>query len=265
MKQIILKHKNAIVGALACLGLGILTLSFQDTPYVNAILNNQQPQDTTPVKKKQHSMTMKEFDRLTNELDKQVLDEIKQVDLAKIEKEVRESLKDVDMDKMMKDIDASLKDIDVEKIMGEVKVALSNIQLDDLNENTRQSLANAKKELEKASDEIKNIDRDAIKKELENAGRELEKSRDVIKKIDLDKVMKQAREGINQAKAELKQLKQMFTEMEQDGLIDSKQGFKIEYKDKDLYINGTKQTEQVTGKYRKYFKDDHFEITIDKE
>ena len=57
----------------------------------------------------------------------------------------------------------------------------------------------------------------------------------------------------------------MFTEMEQDGLINSKQGFNIEYKNKNLYINGAKQSEQVTSKYRKYFKDEHFEITIDKE
>jgi len=57
----------------------------------------------------------------------------------------------------------------------------------------------------------------------------------------------------------------MFNEMEKDGLINSKEGFTIEYKNKDLYIDGKKQSEKTTGKYRKYFKQDHFKIRIDKE
>ena len=57
----------------------------------------------------------------------------------------------------------------------------------------------------------------------------------------------------------------MFNEMEADGLINTRDGFTIEYKDKDLFINGNKQPEKVTDKYRKYFKGDHFKITIDKE
>ena len=32
----------------------------------------------------------------------------------------------------------------------------------------------------------------------------------------------------------------MFNEMEKDGLINQKDGFSIEFKDKDLYINGNK-------------------------
>ncbi len=57
----------------------------------------------------------------------------------------------------------------------------------------------------------------------------------------------------------------MFNEMEKDGLINSKEGFTIEYKNKDLYIDGKKQSEKTTDKYRKYFKQDHFKIRIDKE
>ena len=74
MKQFILKNKTTVAGMAVCLLLGILTLSFQDTPYVKAILDNQEPQDTTPVKKKKRSMTMKEFDKLSADLDGQVFD-----------------------------------------------------------------------------------------------------------------------------------------------------------------------------------------------
>ncbi len=31
------------------------------------------------------------------------------------------------------------------------------------------------------------------------------------------------------------------------------------------YIDGKKQSEKITDKYRKYFKEDHFKIKIDKE
>ena len=100
---------------------------------------------------------------------------------------------------------------------------------------------------------------------MENAKLEIEKSRSVLKEIDVDKIMKEARSGIEDAKKELKLTKAMFDEMEKDGLISSKDGFTIEYKEKELYINGTKQTEKITGKYRKYFTEDHFKITIEKE
>ena len=267
MKEVILKNKRTVAGMAVCLFVGILTLSFQDTPYVKAILDNQgqEPQDTTPPKKKQHSMTMKEFDKLSQDLDRQVLDEIKQVDLAKIEKEVSENLQKADVDKMMKEVESSLKDIDVQKIMAGASVALKKVDLENINAETKQAFANAKQEVEKASQEMKNIDREAIKKELEHAKLEVEKSTAEMKKIDMDKIMKQAMEGIDKAKGELKQLKEMFTEMEADGLINSKKGFTLEYKNKDLFINGTKQPQQVTDKYRKYFKEEHFEITIDRE
>ncbi|CAN5858250.1 hypothetical protein BH11BAC4_BH11BAC4_24080 [soil metagenome] len=45
----------------------------------------------------------------------------------------------------------------------------------------------------------------------------------------------------------------MFTVMEQDGLINLKKGFMLEYNGIERYINGSKQTEEVTGKYRKIF------------
>jgi len=104
-----------------------------------------------------------------------------------------------------------------------------------------------------------------ISKELEQAKIEIEKSKSEIKNIDMDKVMKEARDGIAEAKEELKQTKAMFNEMEKDGLISQKDGFSIEFKDKDLYINGKKQPENVADKYRKYTKDKNFKITIDKE
>ena len=53
--------------------------------------------------------------------------------------------------------------------------------------------------------------------------------------------------------------------LKKEGLINSKAGFTIEYRNKELYIDGKKQDEKTTDRYRKYFKQDHFKVTIDKE
>jgi hypothetical protein len=56
----------------------------------------------------------------------------------------------------------------------------------------------------------------------------------------------------------------MFSEMEKEGLIDQKDGFSIELKNKALFINGKKQPEATYEKYRKYIKGDSFKIKISK-
>ena len=266
MKQFILKNKKALAGATACLAIGIVTLSFQDSPFVHSMMEKSTPlQDTVIVKKKKNSITMKEFDRLAENLDQEIANEISQIDFAKIEQEVLASLKEVDVDKIMKEVEASLKEINTEKILAEVRQELDNINFEKINEGTKEALDNAQKELVKAQEEIKKIDRETIKKEVENARHEVENSRKEYMKVDMEKILKEAQTGIEKAKQELKQLKMMFNEMEEDGLVNSRKGFHLEYKDKNLYIDGTRQPEQVTDKYRKYFKEDHFEITIEKE
>jgi paraquat-inducible protein B len=153
----------------------------------------------------------------------------------------------------------------MDKLLADVTSSLNDIDWGEKNEEIEKALKEAKKEIEKAKLEIRDIDRDKIEKELDKARLEIEKSRTEIDKIDLTKIMSEVREGIDKAKEELKLTKEMFNEMEKDGLINSKEGFTIEYKNKDLYIDGKKQSEKTTDKYRKYFKQDHFKIRIDKE
>lgn len=264
MKQFIYKHRY-MAGVAACILLGVITLSFQDTPFVKAILDNQQvePQDT--IKKKKNAMTMKEFNRLSEELEKDVLTELKAIDFAKIEQEIKSSLKEVDVDKVLKEVRESLKEINTEKILMDVRNELKDVKFEKISEETREALKKADKEIEAALAEVKKIDIEELKTELAKARLEVEKTKHEFKKIDMENILKEANDGITKAKSELKLLKQMFNEMEQDGLINLKEGFKIEYRNKDLYINGNRQPERVTDKYKKYFKQEHFEITIEKE
>lgn len=275
MKQFILKHKQAITGTIAILLIGGITMSFQDSPFAYSKFSAPEEYDcatyctdTLPDKEYKEGIKMKDFDKLQTELDKsllQVNDEMKKIDFSKLQKEIESSLKTVDMEKIMKDVELSLKSIDLDKMLATISSSLKGIDLDYKSEEIEKALTEAKQEVEKAKLEIKDIDKEAIKKELENAKKEIEKSKKEIDKIDMDKIMAGARAGIDKAKEELKLTKEMFTEMEKDGLINSKNGFTLEYKNKELYIDGQKQSEKITDKYRKYFKEDHFKITIEKE
>ncbi|MBL0200868.1 MAG: hypothetical protein IPP81_12200 [Chitinophagaceae bacterium] len=273
MKQFILKHKKAITGTLAMLLIGGITMSFLDSPIgynkftgEDEFTYESSYTDTLPEKE---GITMKDFDKLQAQLDKvlgEVDAELKGIDFTKIQKDAMESaLKAIDMEKMMKTVELSLKNIDLDKMMADVSTSLKNVDLHFKSADIEKALAEAGKEMEKAKLELKEVDKEAIKKELARAKIEIEKSKGEIEKIDMSKIMDEARAGIDKAKDELKLTKAMFTEMEKDGLIDSKAGFTVEYKNKELYIDGKKQDEKTTDKYRKYFKQDHFKMTIEKE
>jgi hypothetical protein len=273
MKQCIVKHKKAITGSAAMLLVGFITLSFQEFPYAQNQFTGQQDlshelscTDTLPEKE---GLKMKDFDKLQVELEKamgEVNAQVLNLDLSKIQKEaMAQALKAADMDKAMQEVSLALKNIDLDKMMADVSASLKNVNQDFKSAEIEKALAEARKEMEKAKLELKEVDKKAIQQELAKAKIEIEKSKAEIEKIDMNKIMDEARAGIEKAKDEMKLTKAMFTEMEKDGLINSKAGFTIEYKNKELYINGMKQDAKTTDKYRKYFKEDHFKIKIDKE
>ena len=273
MKQFILKHKKAITGTIAMLLIAGITMSFLDSPLgynkftgEDDFVYESSCTDTLPDKE---GIKMKDFDKLQAQLDKvlgEVDAELKGIDFTKLQKDAMAlALKEVDMDKIMKDVELSLKNIDLDKMMADVSTSLKNANLNFKSAEIEKALAEAGREIEKAKLELKKVDKKAIKKELDKAKKEIEKSKLEIEKIDMNKIMDEARAGIDKAKDELKLTKEMFTEMEKEGLINSKAGFTIEYKNKELYIDGKKQDEKTTDKYRKYFRQDHFKMTIEKE
>jgi hypothetical protein len=85
MKQIISRISRSVAGLAICLTIALITSSFQDTPFVKAILDNQEvePQDTIRKKK----MTMKDFDRLSADLEKDIAQSLKEIDFQKIEQQ----------------------------------------------------------------------------------------------------------------------------------------------------------------------------------
>jgi len=273
MKQFILKYKKALSGTIAILLIGGVTMSFQDSPFIYSQYPPVEESydcekvctDTVPG---EEAMKMKELDKLHADLDRsllQVTEELKNMNLAKIQREVEASLKAVDMDKIRKEIDRALKNIEMDKMLANVNTSLKNINSEVKQVDVEKALAEARKEIEKARLELKDINKDALNKELLNAKKEIEKARKEIDKIDVDKIINEAKVDINNAKEEIKLTRELFTEMEKDGLINTKKGFSVEYKNRELFIDGKKQPAAVTDKYRRYFKKDHFKMTIEKE
>jgi hypothetical protein len=269
MKRFILSNKNALILCCGVLLAAAGIMSFQDSPAIYQSIRFQPDNyDTIPEKHDPGAMKMKDLDALSDNLDKIILqagDELKKINLEDIQKTVENSLKNIDAGMIAKTVEESLKKIDLDKILESVKNSLTSVDWGKHKVEIDQALQEAKTEMENAKEEISGFDRKEIEKELEKARKEIEKSKLEIKKIHIDKILDEARAGIERAKSEVKETRAMFGEMEKDGLIHTTDGFTVEYRNRDLYINGKKQPENVTEKYRHYFRNEHFKMKIEKE
>jgi zona occludens toxin (predicted ATPase) len=105
---------------------------------------------------------------------------------------------------------------------------------------------------------VSKIDIDKVKVNMEKVRDEMENNKDKMK-LDLDKM----RKDLEKTKAKLKGYQEMVYKMEADGILKTNSDYKIEYQDGELFINGKKQSAEVTSKYKKYFPKDG--VTIRKE
>ena len=91
MKQFILNHKKALAGIATALVLGIITMSFQDSPFMQQRLGVQQVfEDTIPKKK----INQAEFDKAMKEFEsamQQFSEELKKIDMSQITAAVNRS------------------------------------------------------------------------------------------------------------------------------------------------------------------------------
>ncbi|MEP7317992.1 MAG: hypothetical protein ABI921_04610 [Panacibacter sp.] len=198
------------------------------------------------------------LDEAMKELDLQLKElgvHMKGLDIQ-LSKELNKALNKIDFDEINKEIELSLKDIDVEKINKEVLDELKKIDVDKI----KLDVTNSLKEVQS---ELKKIDMGNVKQQMQ----ELKQSMNSGKfKKQMDEAMKGAKEGIEKAKKELKELKQFTDELQADGLINKKKGYSLEWKNGgELYINGNKQPKEVSDKYRKYYKKDGYKINMNNE
>jgi hypothetical protein len=242
--------------------------------------------DTIPSKSRETTRPGdRDLDREIRELEKARI-HLKDIDLKKIQADINASLKDINIEKIKLDIEKSLKDIDVEKIERDVEASIAKIDFDKIERDIEQAFDKVeitmdKKEMEKLKEELKKvkveirnefkdadfkkemeqlkkIDLKEIEKDLEDARKEIEKMKiDIeLEKADFKVDLEKAREDIEAARVELKGYQEMIYAMEKDGLLDTNKDYSIDYKDGELRINDKKQSDSVTGKYKRYFKED---------
>ena len=252
-----MKTNNAKWFVLAGLAFGAFIFSAWQTKGsslpVKPFLIRHDGDTTLPRKKQTDKKEYKtgDLDQAMKELDKAMIDIDKniKIDFSKMDKEMKmamEEIKKIDFEKIGRDVQASLKDINWGKTRTEVDKALREAEV-----------------------KMKEIDMKKIEKELEHAKEEL-RSEKISSHIDMEKIkrsveegLSKARVGIEKAKKELSLLKEFTDNLEKDGLINKKKGYKIEIRSGELYINGTKQSKEINDKYRKYFKDEDYTISSD--
>jgi chromosome segregation ATPase len=195
---------------------------------------------TTPGQRNRNSDL--ELEKAMQQLDKEMqkLDEqIKKIDLTKVQKDIDASLNKIDFEKIGKEVQASLAKIDWNKIEVDVKDAMEKVKKVDMVK-LQEEMKKVQEEMEKVKVEV-NINAEKIKK-------------------DVGEAMEKAKVSIEKAKVEIELMNEFTDALEADKLIDKKKSYKIEIKEGELYINGTKQPKEVSDKFRKYIKKDNYSI-----
>jgi len=242
MKNVLKSNKHLVVAGL----LGIIVIiaaSWQtDNKKSKDTTINNTTRDTTEPKQRDNDkdeFRMKELEDAMKQLDIQMqkLDlQLKDLDVN-ISKHVQEALANIDMQKINKEVQENLKNIDFDKI---------KLQVD--------------KSLEQAKEQMKNIDTEKLKIQMQELQNKFN-SEDFKKEIE--HAMKGAKENIEKAKKNLQEMKEFTDELEKDGLIDKDKGYSIEWKNGgELYINGKKQSKEISDKYKKYYKKDGWRIEM---
>jgi len=206
--------------------------------------------DTVPkTKPGDREKKIRDLDDVLDELDNV---EIK-IDMEKIQREIKEAMKKIDGDKIKMDVEKALRDVDMEKIKRDVEESVANIEWDKI-----------KMELDK----VKEIEMPKIEIEMKNLEKELSKIGP-----EIEKAMEKAKVEIEKAKKEMKDYNDFVDGLENDGLLNRKEGYTIKHKDRELFINGKKASDATYKKYRSFLEkhktfkieksDDDFNIDID--
>lgn len=250
-----MKFKTSLAGAavlaVAIAGLSFMLISWDYAPDKFQFAQNPERKDTiTPPKIRAENADVNidlEIKNVMQEMEKA----LREFDAAKIQAEISKALKEVDMEKMKTELEHSLSTIDSEKIKAEIEKALKNVDFEKIKAELKESLA--KVDMEKIK---RDLDMNKLKEELKGLNKELEKLGPEIKES-----LQKAKAELEKAGVELTEFKNFIDGLEQDGLINKKEGFSISHKNGELIINDALQPKQVYKKYRNYLdKHKSFEI-----
>lgn len=221
----------------------------------NAGTQQQASTDTIPKKQKK----VRDLDDALAEIDRGELElqrALKDFDSEKMEKEFREAMKsmEIDMAKMKVDIEKAMKEIDAEKISLEIQKAMKEVDAEKISKEMKESLKVDMQKVQAEMQRAKEIDMSKMKTELEKIGPEVENA------------MKEAKVSIEKARKEITSYKNLVEALDRDGHLDKSKSYKIEYKNKELTVNGKKLSVEAVQKYNTYLSDkDGFTLEKDED
>ncbi len=262
----------------AGLTIGLASWGYKQTPGQYQQVTN----DTTPKKKiNDREKKVRDLDDVLDEMDgadfkidmekiqKEIAEAMKSIDGNKIRMEVEKAMREVDFDKIQKEVQESLAKVDFNKIKAEIADAMKEVDMVNIQKEVQESLAkvdwdNIKQEMNK----IKDIDLKKLEVDMKKLGEEMKELGP-----KMEKEMQKAKIEIEKAKVEIKEYKVFVDGLENDGLINKKEGYTLKHKDGELLINGKKVSDQTYSKYRSFLEkhkkfniektDEDFDINID--
>jgi hypothetical protein len=164
-------------------------------------------------------------------------------DLNKAMQELNENLQEmnVDLQAMNQDLQRSMHEIDFENLQDDIEASVAKVDMEALQESI---------------ESVKSINLENIRQNLEVAKEQLDKLQP-----ELERSMKASRESLEKAKANLRGYKSFIEELEDDGLIDKREGYTVEHRDGQLLINGKAQSRDVYNRHRSFLeKNERFTI-----
>lgn len=258
MRNVFKSTKGLMLAGLSVIVITAAAWQVDDKDKKDTSTYRQSTRDTTIPKQRNYDkneLRMKELDEAMKKLDI----EMKNLDLhmkdldIEISKNVSEALAAIDFEKIGKEVEAELKKVDFDKINREVNEELKKIDMNKISIEVNEAL-------KEAQEEIKKIDMQKLQKEMKEMQLKLD-SKEF--KAEIDNAMKDAKKEMEKAKQELRDLKDFTTALQNDGLVDKKKGYTVEWtKDGDLIINGKKQPKEISDKYSRYYKKDGYTIKI---
>lgn len=243
MKNVLTYSKPFSIAVLLAILIG--TASWQSKPKSKMALQQNTADTVKPGNNSagEDEFRLDELDKAMKELDEQMKKLEVELSSGKIDKAIKESMEKIDWKKIQAEIKASMEKVDWKKTQLEMERAMKEAQA-----------------------AMKNIDMSKLEKDMEKIQEQMKKHQAEMKingekiKQQVEESMKKAKADMEKAREEMKFMKEFTDELEKDGLINKKKGYKVEVKNNELYINGTKQRKETSEKYRKYYRKENFTI-----
>jgi hypothetical protein len=205
----------------------------------------------------QAAMSKVDFEKMNSDWKKAM----EKVDFNKINREMEEAMKEANTDKWNSEWKEAMSKVDFEKMQKEIKESMDKVSKIDM-EKMKVDMEKAQKEMQEALGKADRFNQKEFQEQMEKVTKELQELKFDWKHegFDFKKIMENATEGIEKARVELKGFQEMVYAMEAEGLLSTDGDYTIEYNKGEISINGKKQSQAVSDKYKKYFSKDKTSI-----